>query len=393
MRYSLSFLALAAPLLASAAPAQFLGKRAASDILVFKFADVLEQLESSFYQQAIAKFQDADFTAAGFPSSQIPIEQFKSIQADEATHSTVLQAALKSFGETPITGCQFNFDSALTDVATMAATARVVESVGVSAYLGGATLITDPVLLTSAGSILTVEARHQTILNVLSSSGTAIPAAFDFALTPSEVLALASPFITGGCDIPIPANTPLSLTNTGTVAPGTKLTFSATSLNGTVPDDQLHCQMLLGGSSMSIALPMSECVVPEGINGPVAIWVTSDNQPLLNNVRDRATTKVVAGPALAFIDTQPQMLGQLARGSGSGSGSQSQATSPTTRTISPAEASSVIASASGAAPAAPTSTDAPGASAQSGAPSNGTANLFTGKSPDGKITVNGWTGL
>lgn len=202
-----------------------------------EFADVLEQLESAFYQQAINKFTDADFTSAGFTASQIAVEQFKSIQADEATHSTALQAALKSFGETPITGCQFNFDSALTDVATMAATARVVETVGVSAYLGGATLLTDPVLLTAAGSILTVEARHQTILNVLSSGGTAIPAAFDFAFTPSEVLAMASPFITGGCDLGIPANTPLSLTNSGRVATGTKLEFKATSLNGTVPED------------------------------------------------------------------------------------------------------------------------------------------------------------
>lgn len=86
----------------------------------------------------------------------------------------------------------------------MAATARVVESVGVSAYLGGAALMRDPILLTSAASILTVEARHQTILNILSSVGTAIPAAFDFALTPSEVLALASPFISGPCDVGLP---------------------------------------------------------------------------------------------------------------------------------------------------------------------------------------------
>lgn len=85
----------------------------------------------------------------------------------------------------------------------MLATARIIELVGVSAYLGGAALVSDPVLLTSAASILTVEARHQTILNVLSD-GTAIPNAFDIALTPSEVLALASQFFTGPCDVGVP---------------------------------------------------------------------------------------------------------------------------------------------------------------------------------------------
>lgn len=109
-------------------------------------------------------------------------------------------------GEQPITGCKFNFAPALTDVATMAATARVVENVGVGAYLGGATLLTDPVLLSAAGSILTVEARHQTILNILSSSGTAIPSAFDIGFTPSEVLALAGPFFDGPCDVGIPCS-------------------------------------------------------------------------------------------------------------------------------------------------------------------------------------------
>ena len=82
----------------------------------------------------------------------------------------------------------------------MAATARVVENLGVAAYLGGASLVSDPVLLTAAASILTVEARHQTILNVLNG-GSAIPQAFDIAFTPSEVLAIASPFISG-CEIP-----------------------------------------------------------------------------------------------------------------------------------------------------------------------------------------------
>jgi len=412
MRYSSALFALAAPLLVSAAPARFLGKRAAADILVLQFAEVLENLESTFYEQALSKFKDSDFTSAGFLSGQLPVEQFKVIQADEAAHAKALQSALKAAGKSPVPGCKFNFDSALVDVATMAATARVVEAVGVSAYLGGATLLTDPVLLAAAGSILTIEARHQTVLNILSGTGSAVPAAFDIGLTPNEVLALASPFISG-CDVGIPANTPLTVTNTGPVAPGTALTFKADSINGTIPEDKLFCQMLTGGAPFSIALPFSQCVVPQDINGPVAIFITSDGQPLLNNVRDRAQTQIIAGPTYAFIDTQPQTLGQLIRGAG---GSQN-VTLTSTATISPAEASSIISSvqatsttesassspssgppqatdtgATTPAPApAPSTTPTTPASASSTAPPG--PNMSTGPSADGKITVNGWSGL
>lgn len=380
MRYSF-LAALAAPLLAAAAP---MGKRQVTDtdVLVFTFADVLEQLESKFYSDAIAKFQDSDFTAAGFISAQVPKEQFAVIQSDEATHSTALQAALASFGKKPVTSCQFNFDSALTDVATMAATARVVENLGVAAYLGAAGLLSDPVLLTAAGSILTVEARHQTMLNVLSGGGMSIPQAFDIAFTPSEVLAVASPFISG-CDLGVPANPTLAVTNTGTVGIGTKLTFSAKTLNDSTPD--AHCQMLLGGAPFSIALPLADCVVPQGVNGPVALFITSDAQPLANNPRDRANNKIIAGPTMAFIDPTSQMIASLARKVNL-AGNQA---STTTATIDPAAASSVIASASSTASgaAAPASTVAPSSNnAAAGGP-----NMFTGPSTDGKLTVNGWT--
>lgn len=103
--------------------------------------------------------------------------------------------------------------------------------------------------------------------------------------------------------------------------------------------------MLIGGNPTSIPLPFNECVVPEGINGPVAIWVTSDGQPLINNLRDRSTAQLVAGPTYAFIDTQPQTLGQVARGAVAGSGSTGATESTSTRTISPDEASSILANA------------------------------------------------
>jgi len=396
MRYCSILFALAAPLLVSAAPTHFLGKRAAADILVFQFADVLEQLESTFYQQALAKFHDSDFTAAGFSSSQIPVEQLTTIQGDEATHSSVLQSALQAAGAKPISGCTFSFDSVLTDVDTMAATARVIEMVGVSAYIGAMTILTDPVLLAAAGSILTVEARHQTVLNILSGTGTAIPAAFDVAFTPNEVLAIASQFISG-CSLGISANTPLSITNNGSIIPGTTLTFQAASINGTVPTDSLFCQMLIGDSPTAIPLPISQCVVPSGVNGPVALFITSDGQPLLNDVHDRAQKQVVAGPTLAFIDTQPQMLPQLVK---AGNGSQ-PLTTTTTQTISPAQASAVIASAGAISMPSPTSATASSATPGSASPTPGTSvsvvsppggkNTFTGPSPDGMMTVNGWS--
>ena len=67
--------------------------------------------------------------------------------------------------------------------------------------VGAAGLISDRSILGSAATILTTEARHQSLLNSMNG-GTSVPQAFDQALTPQQVLALASPFISG-CDLGI----------------------------------------------------------------------------------------------------------------------------------------------------------------------------------------------
>ena len=112
--------------------------------------------------------------------------------------------------------------------------ARLIENVGVGAYLGAAPLIQDTSILAAAASIATVEARHQTILNVLSD-GTSIPQAFDIPLLPEEVVTITSPFISN-CDLGIQSLNPLTVTNQGPIVPGTSLTFQAAPLNGIDPN-------------------------------------------------------------------------------------------------------------------------------------------------------------
>ncbi|KAL7281918.1 hypothetical protein ACG7TL_003385 [Trametes sanguinea] len=66
---------------------------------------------------------------------------------------------------------------------------------------------------------------------------------------------------------------PLTITNVGSVSPGTALMFFLPAINGFT--DGLFCQMLLGGMPTSIAIPAG----PVNVN----VFITSDMQPLNNN--------------------------------------------------------------------------------------------------------------
>lgn len=148
--------------------------------------------------------------------------------------------------------------------------------------------------------------------------------------------------------------------------------------------------MLAGGLPFSISLPFNQCVVPDGITGPVALWITSDAQPLANSVVDRAQNSIIAGPTMVFLDNQPQVLGQIVRAAASGSGSSPSVTSTTT--ITPDQASSILSgavpSSTGSVPASPSPSGAPSVLQNIGGP-----NLYVGPSPDGKMMVNGWSNI
>ena len=193
-------------------------------------------------------------------------------------------------------------------------------------------------------------------------------------------------FLDVPCELGIAPHPTLAVTNTGAITPGTKLTFKSDAINGTVPEDQLFCQMLLGGQPNSIPLPFNECVVPD-VNGPVAVFITADNQPLVSNTVDRQTNngKLLTGPSLLFVDTKPQVLAQMLR-----SGSDGSKDSTSTQTITPEQASRVVAGASSTAAGGATPTGAP---KSNGVENGGKPNLATGPSQDNKINVLGWEGL
>lgn len=163
--------------------------------------------------------------------------------------------------------------------------------------------------------------------------------------------------------------------------------------------------MLVGGVPFSIALPMDQCVVPQGINGPVAIFITSDPQPLLSDIIEQANNSIVAGPTMAFIDSQPDLLGQSLRQSSSNGGPSNSSSGPSSSGGSPSSNGGSSSLSGGSSNSSSVNSSAGGSSGSLacnvGSSPNGQYvdmvsgpggfNTYTGPSADGKICVNGWT--
>lgn len=76
--------------------------------------------------------------------------------------------------------------------------------------------------------------------------------------------------------------------------------------------------MMLAGQPVALSQPVENCVVPTtGLpDGPVFVFITNDEQPLLSNIVVQNTAQIAAGPAIAFIDQQNDALGALVRTTG-----------------------------------------------------------------------------
>jgi hypothetical protein len=172
--------------MATATPAPF-----TDDLDVLNYALTLEHLEATFYREAVAKFADADYVAAGLQTSVR--DYIVDIASHEKDHVDVLTSVITKLKGTPVKEASYAFG--YTDLSSFLKTAAAIENLGVGAYTGAAQyLIDNDDLLTAALTIHGVEARHASYLNVLTGANP-FPDAVDAPKTKDEVLAVAGPFI------------------------------------------------------------------------------------------------------------------------------------------------------------------------------------------------------
>jgi len=124
---------------------------------------------------------------------------FTEIMNDENQHVQYLQGALKSAARAKPTFQKLQ----QTDVQSFAAVAQQFENLGVGAYLMAAPAITNKDTLATAGTILTIEARHAGFINALLQKPISENGAFDKPLTQAAIVSAVTPFIVslnGGAD-------------------------------------------------------------------------------------------------------------------------------------------------------------------------------------------------
>ena len=114
---------LATLLAATAAVAAPLEKRAVTDADILQYALTLEHLENTFYKEALGKYSEDAFVAAGFTKEYY--DNLKYIAFDEESHVTALSAALTKAGATPVKACKYKFP--YTDPKSFVAVSAILE--------------------------------------------------------------------------------------------------------------------------------------------------------------------------------------------------------------------------------------------------------------------------
>ena len=167
--------------LAKGRPPKSFGK---GDIGILNYALTLEYLESAFYNEATA-----NQASTGFIKNAQTGVFLQTVTADEKAHVKALKAAL---GHKAVKKPKFDFMGTTADEAKFTTTAFALENEGVHAYLGQALNLKSASAIKAAVSIVTIEARHASVIGLIAEGtqqGIAPNGPFDTPFTAKKVLA------------------------------------------------------------------------------------------------------------------------------------------------------------------------------------------------------------
>lgn len=159
----------------------------ATDAQILDFALRLETLEAAFYEQALKQVPGL---SAGVRSIA------RLLGAHEREHRRVLGETVSQIGIRTSPPPRIQFGDAFASEARFLQTAQLLEDTGVSAYNGAAAMLFSRSLLSVAGSIVQVEARHAAVVRDLRGEPVAA-AAFEKPERPEQVAAVIRPFVRG----------------------------------------------------------------------------------------------------------------------------------------------------------------------------------------------------
>jgi len=190
------------------------------DVGVLNYAYALEQLEADFYTKVRS---GSYYTGSSITAAEKQI--LDDLYYHEVIHRDFFKTAI-SASSTPIKALETVYPAnTFNSRATVLATAKAFEDLGVAAYNGAGQYITDPGYLYLAGKIVSVEARHAAIIRdlvsentfvgndivTITSAGTSslatnngpINSSLERSLTPSEVVAIANTFLADGSKLDV----------------------------------------------------------------------------------------------------------------------------------------------------------------------------------------------
>ncbi|CAR23065.1 ferritin-like domain-containing protein [Lachancea thermotolerans CBS 6340] len=271
-------------------------KRANLDVDILQFALTLERLENKFYKEALSMWSVDDFVDANFTEDFYT--QLKYIVHDEEAHLVFLEQTIRATGAEPVQACTYKLP--LDGPAGFVKNLATFEGVGVSAYLGAASLISSKKYLTVAGSILSAEAIHQAAArNAIGE----IPMANPFAtpLSANAIYSIASQFIescpVNNTKLPFKAYPELFVTQGLPTAMNSSITFAS---NGTLPNStQIYVTFVSGLDVIPVAGSRNgssiRATVPEMVSGQSYVFLTTGNS---SNLTD---SNILYGPAIIEV--------------------------------------------------------------------------------------------